>query len=56
MNERYIKWYTPWLSHEFEMLGYAGCFSVISSEAEWAGNDRLLIQEISRLRLRLRSK
>jgi esterase/lipase superfamily enzyme len=20
MNERYIKWYTPWLSHEFEML------------------------------------
>ena len=20
MNERYIKWYTPWLSREFEML------------------------------------
>jgi len=20
MNERYIKWYTPYLSHEFEML------------------------------------
>ncbi len=20
MNERYIKWYTPWVSREFEML------------------------------------
>ena len=20
MNERYVKWYTPWLSREFEML------------------------------------
>jgi esterase/lipase superfamily enzyme len=20
MNERYIKWYTPWLNREFEML------------------------------------
>ncbi len=20
MNERYIKWYTPWLSREFEMI------------------------------------
>jgi len=20
MNERYIKWYTPWLSREFEIL------------------------------------
>lgn len=23
MDERYIKGYTPWLSQEFEMLGYA---------------------------------
>jgi esterase/lipase superfamily enzyme len=22
MNERYIKWYTPWLSREFEMLAF----------------------------------
>ena len=22
MNERYIKWYTPYLSREFEMLAY----------------------------------
>ena len=22
MSERYIKWYTPWLSREFEMLAY----------------------------------
>src|SRR5437867_10862802 len=24
MNERYIKWYTPWLSREFEMLVFGG--------------------------------
>jgi hypothetical protein len=23
MNERYIKWNTPWLSQEFEILSYA---------------------------------
>src|SRR5260370_3580704 len=22
MNERYIKWYTPWLNREFEMLAF----------------------------------
>jgi len=22
MNERYIRWYTPWLSREFEMLAF----------------------------------
>ena len=22
MNERYIKWYTPWLSRDFEMLAF----------------------------------
>src|SRR5947208_17180480 len=22
MNQRYIKWYTPWLSREFEMLAF----------------------------------
>jgi len=22
MNERYIKWYTPWLDREFEMLAF----------------------------------
>ena len=22
MNERYIKWYTPWLSRELEMLAF----------------------------------
>jgi esterase/lipase superfamily enzyme len=22
MNERYIKWYTPWLGREFEMLAF----------------------------------
>ena len=22
MNERYLKWYTPWLSREFEMLAF----------------------------------
>jgi esterase/lipase superfamily enzyme len=31
MNERYIKWYTPWLSREFEMLvfGYGGGLPLI---------------------------
>ena len=43
MNERYIKWYTPWLSREFEMrlsevLNSKGSKHWLD-EGKWRGHD-----------------
>ena len=37
MNERYIKWYTPWLSREFEMQ--SGPFDISSFFDSYHGDD-----------------
>ena len=51
MNERYIRWYTPWLSREFEMLAFGNGGGLLSGtlnskgvnhwldDGKWRGHD-----------------
>ena len=41
MTVRYLKWYSPWLSREFEMLvfGNGGGLPLIIFPTSWRGHD-----------------
>jgi len=40
MTERYLKWYSPWLSHEFEMLAFGNGGGDLSFRVEFRGAKR----------------